>query len=492
MTVSPPRLASLVDLPDSVQRPRYDPADHGAGIVHIGLGAFHKSHQAVYTDDAIAAAGGDWRITGVSLRSSDAATALTPQNGLFTVIARDADATEARVIGSLAAAYCLVTDRDAVLAALVSPATRIVSITVTEKAYGIDRATGGVDPTHPAIAADLENPRHPVGVAGLLVHAIAARRAAGAPPLTVLCCDNLPENGPMLRGLVLDFARRTAPDLVGHIADDIGFPATMVDRITPAPGCYTLALAARMTGHSDLAAVETERFRQWVIEDDFRSGRPDWAAGGAIFTDDMRPYETMKLRMLNGAHSLIAYAGFLSGHAHVRDAMRDPALVVLVRRHLAAAAATLPPLEGVDFGTYAEDLVQRFANPHLAHETYQIAMDGTEKLPQRILAPAADALRRGQPLEPFAFATAAWMRYALGRRDDGTTYDLRDPRQDALAAALAGRDTASEIAGAFLGFGTLFPENLRRSSAWTTAVQDRLDTMLRHGMTQAVATEAGP
>lgn len=484
------RLTTLTGLPDSVQHPGYDPAAHGAGLVHLGLGAFHKSHQAVFTDDALSASGGDWRIIGVSLRSPDAALALSPQNGLFTVIARDAETTEARVIGALASAYCLATDRDAVLAALTAPATKIVSITVTEKGYGIDRATGGIDPDHPAIAADLAEPDTPVGVAGLLVWAIAARRAAGAPPLTILCCDNLPENGPMLRGLILDFARRTAPDLLEHIMRDIGFPATMVDRITPAQGGDTLALAERLTGRRDLAAVETETFRQWVIEDDFRSGRPDWAVGGAIFTDDVRPFETMKLRMLNGAHSLIAYAGFLSGHAHVRDAMCDPALVALVRRHLAAAAATLAPLDGVDFASYADDLVQRFANPHLAHETYQIAMDGTEKLPQRIIAPALEALHRGQPLAPFAFATAAWMRYALGRRDDGSPYDLRDPRQAALATALNGHDTAPEIARALLAFATMFPADLRTSAAWATAVQDRLDTMLRHGMAHAVDTEA--
>lgn len=485
------RLTTLAGVSNSVRQPGYDPSEHAAGIVHLGLGAFHKSHQAVYTDDALAASGGDWRIIGVSLRSPDAAQALTPQNGLFTVIARDADTTEARVIGALAAAHCLATDRDAVLAALADPATRIVSTTVTEKGYGIDRATGGVDPAHPAIAADLADPDNPVGVAGLLVWAIRARRAADAPPLTILCCDNLPENGPMLRSLVLDFARRTAPDMVDHIARDIGFPATMVDRITPAQGTDTLALAERLTGRRDLAAIETETFRQWVIEDDFRSGRPDWAAGGAIFTDDVRPFETMKLRMLNGAHSLIAYAGFLSGHAHVRDAMGDPALVALVRRHLAAAAQTLSPLDGVDFAAYADDLVRRFENPHLAHATHQIAMDGTEKLPQRILAPALDALRHGQSLEPFAFATAAWMRYALGRQDDGTPYDLRDPRQTALADALKGHDTAPKIVQALLEFGTLFPADLRTSPAWATAVQDRLDTMLRKGMANAVAAEAG-
>ncbi|SDU18897.1 mannitol dehydrogenase family protein [Stappia sp. ES.058] len=484
------RLNTLRGLPASVKRPEYDPVAHGVGIVHLGLGAFHKSHQAVYTDDALAASGGDWRIAGVSLRNPAVSEALTPQNGLFTVIERGFEGTEARVIGSVAAAFCLSTHRQPVLDALCSPATRIVSLTVSEKGYGIDRTSSGIDLAHPAIAADLKTPDHPVGVAGLIVQAIGQRRQAGAPPLTILCCDNLPENGRMVRALLLDFARRSAPGLVDHIASDIGFPSTMVDRITPAQGKETLALAHKMTGRCDLAAVETERFRQWVIEDDFRSGRPDWAAGGAIFARDVRPYELMKLRMLNGTHSLIAYAGFLSGMTYVRDVMSDPSMATLVRRHLAAAAATLPLLDGVDFDAYGDDLMHRFSNPHLAHETYQIAMDGTEKLPQRILSPAMEALDRGQSLTPYAFATAAWMRYALGKRDDGMSYALRDPQEGTIAAKMDGARDARDIVQRFSEIPALFPEILHNHDAWTDTVVDKLSGMLTEGMAWAINNEA--
>ena len=369
--------------------------------MHIGLGAFHKAHQAVYTDDALAASGGDWRITGVSLRSTTPAEELAPQDGLYTVIERSAEGTNARVIGAMAAAYGLRSDRQAVLEALVAPATRIVSITVTEKGYGIDRATGGIDRAHPAIAADLADPDNPQGLAGLLVWALGQRRAAGVPPFTVLSCDNLPENGPLMRGLLVDFARHAAPDLVDFIAGEVAFPATMVDRITPARGAGTLSLAKDLIGHRDEAAIECEAFRQWVIEDHFPTGRPNWEAGGAIFVNDVKPYEDMKLRMLNGSHSMLAYSGFLAGHEYVRDVMADPALSTLVRRHLGAAAATIDPLPGVDFADYARELEDRFRNPHLGHQTYQIAMDGTEKMPQRIFAPAVDALERELPLEPF-------------------------------------------------------------------------------------------
>lgn len=483
------RLSSVEGLPETVRVPGYARGSHGPGIVHIGLGAFHKAHQAVYTDDALAASGGDWRIIGVSLRSTEPADELTPQDCLYTTIERSTEGEQARVIGSLAAALNLATDRRAVLDALVSPATRIVSLTVTEKGYGLDRAGGGVDTAHPAIVNDLAAPDEPIGVAGLLTWALGKRRAAGVPPFTVLCCDNLPENGKAVRALLIDFARRAVPDLADHIANDVAFPSTMVDRITPARGPDTLALAERLIGRADAGAVECEAFRQWVIEDHFPTGRPDWEAGGALFVADVRPYEDMKLRMLNGAHSMLAYAGFLSGHKYVRDTMQDTALAALVRRHLDAAAATLDPLPGMDFDTYASDLVRRFTNPHLAHETYQIAMDGSQKMPQRIFAPALEALRLGQPLSAFAFAAAAWMRYTLGVTDAGTAYDLRDPLGAALTPGGESGETAHQIIGRLNAIPGLIPPELRENGEWSDAVGNCLAYMLEDGMQDAIADE---
>lgn len=472
------RLTGLEVLPESVRRPAYRPERHHPGIVHIGLGAFHKAHQAVYTDDALAATGGDWRIIGVSLRSSAPAEELTPQNGLYTVVERSVEGTSARVIGAIAQAVCFTKDRQTVLDALCNPATKIVSLTVTEKGYGIDRKTGGIDRNHPAISADVAEPEAPKGVAGLLVWALRQRRAAHVPPFTVLCCDNLPGNGQMLRGLLVDFARTAAPDLVEHLSTDVAFPSTMVDRITPAPTPATLALAANLTCHDDNAAIECESFRQWVIEDDFPTGRPAWEAGGALFVKDVRPFEEMKLRMLNGTHSVIAYAGFLAGHKYVRDVMADKTLSRLVERHLKAAAATLAPQPGVDFATYATDLRTRFANPHLAHETYQIAMDGSEKMPQRIFAPALDALARRQPLEAFAFAAACWLRYLLGRTDAGDHYALRDPREEEIVLALDGARTAEDIQTRISSIAGIVPRALAKDAGWQRLVTGNLSTLL--------------
>ena len=408
-------------------RPGYQPEAHAAGIVHLGLGAFHKAHQAEMTDRVLAASGGDWRIVGVSLRSGQASQELAPQNGLYTLLVKSAEKTDVRVIASLAGALCSVEDSGPALAAMVRPQTKIVSATVTEKAYGLDRARQGCDPTHPAVAADLANFAAPKGVLGLLVKALQGRWQAGEPPFTILCCDNLPQNGRLLRGAVVDFARYIDPALAEWIASTVAFPSTMVDRITPAPSEATRAEAASATGLKDLAAVETEAFCQWVVEDNFPLGRPQWELAGAHFTDDVTPFEQMKLRMLNGTHSMLAYAGYHAGHQLVREVMQDPHLAGLVRRHLAAAARTLPEIDGFDYADYAAALTERFENPAIAHALYQIAMDGSEKIPQRIFAAVPEARRLDEPIFPFAFATAAWLRHVSRATHDGPAYELRDP-----------------------------------------------------------------
>ena len=480
--------AALSRLPEGVV-PGYDPAAHGAGIVHLGAGAFHRAHQAAITDAALAASGGDWRITGVSLRSTALSEALEPQDGLFTLIERG-EADRARVIASIDRVIAARGASEPVLDALTAPRTRIVTLTVTEKAYGIDRDGPDADPRHDDVAADLETPRTPRGVLGLLVEALRRRQAAGLAPFTVLCCDNLPENGALLRGGVLGFARRVDPDLADWIAAEVAFPSSMVDRITPAATDDTRALAERLTGYEDAAAIETEPFCQWVIEDRFPQGRPEWEAGGAIFVEDVAPYERMKLRMLNGAHSMIAYAGFVAGHALVRDAMADRGLAALVRRHIAAAARTLDPLPGIDLTAYGVELAARFANPAIAHETYQIAMDGSQKLPQRIFGPACDAQQAGQDLRPFAFATAAWARYCTGRADAGGTYGLRDPREAEIAAVVerAGRD-AEALTGGLLRLPGLTPPMLM-DGAFETRTAEILRVMLDRGMAAAIVKEA--
>lgn len=472
------RLTLLDQIPPAL-RPGYDPAAHGIGIVHLGLGAFHKAHQAALTDLALAAGGGNWRIVGISLRSATAPKQLHPQNGLYTLIERGTR-TRARVIGAIADAICSAGDPAAALQLMADPAVRIVSTTVTEKAYGLDRTSQGCDPAHPAIAADLQTPGAPQGVIGLITRALAMRRAAGIAPFTVLCCDNLPENGVLLRGAVIDFAHRLDPALADWIAANVAFPSTMVDRITPAATPETLAEAAKLTGTQDLAAVETEDFAQWVIEDNFPQGRPAWHSAGAIFTDDVPAFEAMKLRMLNGAHSMLAYVGFHAGFRYVRDAMADPDMAHLVRRHLAAAAGTLTAIPGIDLNAYAADLIRRFENPSIAHDTFQIAMDGSEKMPQRIFSVVLDARRLGQNIGPFAFATAAWARHLSGATHDCAPYELRDPRADQLQAVSAGKEPDQIIAA--LRNADFVPTGLGRDDAFWAETGVFLAEMLSEPM----------
>lgn len=488
--VTLPRLNNLAELNGAASPPGYVPNNHKAGIVHLGIGAFHRAHQAVMTDDALAARSGDWRIIGVSLRSHMLAEKLNEQNGLFTLIERGARRDHARVIGSIE--RVIAANPEATLVALCDPAICIVTLTVTEKGYGIDRETGLPDTANAAVAADIKSPETPSGVLGLLVAALRQRRAKKAPPLTLLSCDNLPENGRLLRSGVVGFARMCGEsDLAQWIDTHIAFPSSMVDRITPASTDKTLADAKALTGREDRAAVETEPFIQWVIEDNFASGRPYWEAGGALFVPDVTPYERMKLTVLNGGHSMLAYSGFLSGCEYVRDVMSDPDLSGLVRRHLKAAAALQPPLDGVDFDIYTSELIERFANPAIAHETNQIATDGTQKLSQRIFQPAIQALDLEHDVRPFAFAAAMWMRFCLRRHDDGHTYELRDPRADELIEKLAGVELeASKISNAIHSLQQLVPARLASDSTWRSAIEEVLEKTLREGCRASVVSEA--
>lgn len=491
------RLSDSARVATAVSVPGYEPAAHAAGIVHIGVGAFHKAHQAVYTDTALAEAGGDWRITGISLRSADMAAALNPQNGRYILITRDEAGDSARMIASIDRILVAPDDPQAVIAAIAAAATKIVTITVTEKGYGLDHATGGLDRNHPAIAHDLAsigdpaspNPSspNPTSLVGFLVAGLRARREHGRGGLTILSCDNLPENGRITARLVKAFAELVDAELAAWIEAEIRFPSSMVDRITPAATSRTFADAERLSGYADHAAVETEPFTQWVIEDDFAAGRPAWETGGALFVDNVVPYEQMKLWLLNGAHSLMAYAGFLAGHETVAEAVRNPGLRAITERQMQAAGALLPPVPGIELDHYCNQLFARFTNRAIRHLTYQIAMDGTEKLPPRILAPLAQVLAKGGDGAPFSFAIAAWMRYCLGVTDTGEHYALRDPREQMIARRVAetSRD-AAQLYDALSSLPGLFPPALAENDALRDSIVPLLGAILDNGMASTI------
>lgn len=468
--------------PKTVQNVSYERNAHGVGIVHFGVGAFHRAHQAVYTDDVLEEHGGDWRILGVSLQSIKGADALNAQDGIYTLAVREGKEQKLslRLIGSIKEVEAATRSTDKIFQTLADQQTRIVTMTVTEKAYGVDRSSGGVDLSNASIAHDLEDPANPIGIIGMIIKGLSLRKNAGLKPYTVLCCDNLPKNGEIVRSGVLDFARRIDPELAAWIEAHGAFPSSMVDRITPSATPELLAEVEEILGAKDAAAIETEPFSQWVVEDNFCNGRPLWEDVGVLFVDDVAPYERMKLRMLNGAHSLIAYAGFLAGHKYVRDAMADQHIHNLVAQHILAASKTLTPLSGIVFEDYGKQLIERFENPNIAHETYQIAMDGSQKMPQRIFEPAIESLEHGLDIQPFALATAVWIRYCAGITNTGKTYDLRDPREDEIRSAFkSGNGNVNNICTAFLELANLFPAQLQQSDVWADQLKGQLSSILK-------------
>lgn len=472
--------STLAGLPASVRRPAYDRAALKAGIVHLGLGAFARGHLAEYTEDALEKRFGAWGIVGASLQRPDQRDRLKPQDGLYTLLKLAPTGPELRVIGSVLDVLVAPESPSALITRLAAPETHIVSLTVTEKGYCHDPATGRLKADHPDIVHDLANPHAPRSAVGILVAGLKARRDAGLGPFTALCCDNLPSNGHVLRGLVRDFAALTDDKLSAWIETNGAFPATMVDRIVPATTDADIAEVARLIGAEDAAPVIGEPFRQWAIEDVFANGRPDWHEVGAQMVSEVAPFEFMKLRMLNGAHSSLAYLGYLAGHETVAEASGDPVLARFLQGLWSEIMPTVPAPQGVVLADYAKALLVRFQNPAIRHRTWQIAMDGSQKLPQRLLGTIRERLKAGAGIDHLALGVAAWMRYVTGTDEKGAAIDVRDP----LAAELkrrteaAGRD-AKALVAALTGieaiFGTDLPGDLRFTKPLTAHLASLLD-----------------
>ena len=435
MRLSPETLATL---PPQVARPLYDRERQAVGIVHFGIGAFHRAHQAWYTDAAMNAGDTDWAITGVSLRSAGVARQMNPQGGLYTVAEQSADGMALRIVGSVRNVLVASEEPDAVIAAVAAPATRIVSLTVTEKGYCRD--------TEGRLDFDLA---HSLSFYYFVTQGLLARAKAGLGGVTLLSCDNLADNGAKLEALMLQYLERHEPELLPWFAANCTCPSTMIDRIVPATTEADRAMVAGALGGltdeapEDQACVVTEPFSQWVIEDRFAGPRPAWEAVGAQLVEDVAPYETAKLRMLNGAHSLLAYCGLRAGHEYVHEAVADPHL-----RHLAEqlmrreAAPTITPAPGQDLAAYADALIARFANPSLNHRLIQIAMDGSQKIPQRWLETLAARPAQGHDCPAIREGIGAWIYHLQGHNGP-----VDDPLADKLTRAANTPDPILAIFG---------------------------------------------
>lgn len=449
-----PRLseATLSTLPQDVVRPAYDRASTRIGIVHLGAGAFHRAHQAAYID-ALLADEPDWAICAVSLRNPDVRDALRPQDGLYA-LAEIGERPRLRVIGAIRELLCARDEGDAVLARLADPAVRLVTLTVTEKGYCL--GADGLDFGHPDIVHDLASPESPVSAIGLVVAGLRMRHAAGTAPYTVLSCDNLADNGGRLRRAALQYAQRLDPALAHWIEAEVAFPRSMVDSITPATDDALRERVAAQLSCFDAWPVQREPYAQWVVEDDFRNGRPALERVGVVMSGDIAGHDRAKLRLLNAPHSALAYLGSLMGIETVAEAMRTPVLAAFVETLMwVDIAPSVGAPAGFDARGYVDAILARFRNPAIRHLLSQIAWDGSQKIPVRLLGTIGDALASGRPVDRLCLPIAGWLHFVVRQAKGGIA--LVDPLDEALRriGRAATGDARHDVA-AFLALDPVF------------------------------------
>ncbi|GAB3090893.1 mannitol dehydrogenase family protein [Aestuariicella hydrocarbonica] len=472
----------------SVSAPGYDRAALQAGIVHLGIGAFHRGHQADYTDKLLNRQGGDWGIIGASLRSAGVRDQLQPQDGLYCLVENDGETSNIKVIGAIQSVLVGPEQPSQLIDVLSAPEIKVVTLTITEKGYCHDPASGQINWTHPDILWDLEHYQTaPKSAIGYLVAALEKRQGIDA-AVTLLSCDNLSHNGKLLQNVVSAFAQRVRPSLLKWLQAHVTFPCSMVDRIVPAvTDKERQALQARL-GLVDEGAVVTEPFSQWVIEDSFAGDKPDWAAVGAMLVDDVAPFEDMKLRLLNGSHSMIAYLGYLAGYDFVHEVMTNEHMTVLIKDYMNLATDTLTVPDGFDIDGYKQQLLHRFSNASLNHRTSQIAQDGSQKIPQRWLASVRTLLSQKQDAALLAFALAGWIRYLQGTRDTlgkppGEHFEIIDPLSATLTSLVkTEQQTSHSPVKAILGVQSIFGNLLQEQPEWCAQVDDLHQAITAHGV----------
>ncbi|GAB2674554.1 mannitol dehydrogenase family protein [Thalassiella azotivora] len=433
---------TLGSLPADVSVPGYDRSAVTTGIVHVGVGGFHRAHQAMYLDRLMdAGAALDWGICGVGLMPGDRRMrdALAAQDHLYTLVVKHPDGRlEARVVGSLVDYLFAPDDPEAVVERMADPATRIVSLTVTEGGYHVNQVTGEFDPSDPAIQADLQPDAVPSTTFGLLTAALRRRRERGVPPFTVMSCDNIQGNGHVAQAMLTAFARLQDPELAEHLERDVAFPSSMVDRITPVTSDEDRAAVRDLLGVEDVWPVVCEPWTQWVLEDRFTAGRPPLEDVGVQVVDDVVPYELMKLRLLNASHQALCYLGYLSGYRYAHEVCADPLFVDLLLGYMREEAEpTLAPVPGVDVAQYQQALVDRFANPEVRDTLARLCAESSDRIPKWLVPVVREQLERGGEVRRSALVVASWARYAEGVDEQGEPIEVVDRLRDRVTAAAA-------------------------------------------------------
>ncbi len=474
--------SALAALDGRVVVPTYDRTSLRSGIVHFGVGGFHRAHQALYLDELMRQGQAtDWAITGVGVLPHDRRMqeVLTAQGGLYTLVVKHPDGSlEPRVIGSIIDYLFAPDDPGLVLDRLTDPATRIVSLTVTEGGYHVNQVTGEFDPDDAGIQADLQPGSVPRTVFGYLTEALGRRRSAGAEPFVVMSCDNIQGNGEVAHRMLCSFARMKDPELASWIEAHVSFPSSMVDRITPVTSEEDRAALADRFGIDDGWPVVTEPFTQWVLEDRFPTGRPPFEDAGVQVVSDVTPYELMKLRLLNASHQALCYLGYLAGYRYAHEVCADPLFTRFLRGYMdREAAPTLRPVPGVDLEAYKDELIARFANPEIRDTLARLCAESSDRIPKWLVPVIALQLRAGGEVRRSALVLAAWARYAEGVDEQGNPIEVVDRRREQVMARAA-RQREEPLA--FLEDRALFGD-LGDDPRFTTEYRGALDSLHAHG-----------
>ncbi|UCI09063.1 mannitol dehydrogenase family protein [Mesorhizobium sp. B1-1-8] len=473
--------ALLDRLPAELRKPTYDRAALQPGIAHIGVGAFHRCHQAEYTDDLLAKNFDRWGVVGINIRPPRLTETLDSQRCLYTRLIRQNDEVEARIIGSIVRVVDSQDSAEPALDVLASPEIEMVTLTVTEKGYCHIPASGALDLDHSDIVHDLANPEAPRSVPGILARALELRMASHGRPMTLLSCDNIPANGVILANVVRAIAERRGSGLADWIAANVAFPSGMVDRIAPATTAADLETVEKRFGYRDSAVVVGEQFRQWVIEKKFAGRVPRWDLVGASFVEDVTPFEHLKMRVLNAAQTTLCYLGVLGGFEHTFEAIADPLLATFVRRMLMEETLpTLMPVPGISPSAYVEQSLARLTNTAIHHRNHQIATDGSQKIVQRLLNPIRDRLAKGGSIALLSVPVAGWMAYLVKASSRfGNCWQVSDPFAARIAAIAdaTGADSKA-LAEAILATEAIFDPELAANAMFRAHVIAALDGLL--------------
>ncbi len=475
--------AALPTLPSEVRVPSYDRNALLQHTVHLGVGGFHRAHQAVYLDDLLAMPDTErWGECGIGVLPSDARMrdALLPQDGLYTVVERSAAAPSARIIGSLVDYLFVPEQREAAIERMAAPATRIVSLTITEGGYYIDDTTGAFLAHHPDIQHDLEHPDAPASSMGLIAAALDRRRQRGLAPFTVMSCDNLQGNGHVTERVLLAFAGLSNPALQVWIERNVAFPNSMVDRITPATTPADIAFVAERFGIDDAWPVVTEPFRQWVVEDTFSQGRPQWERVGVELISDVLPYELMKMRLLNGSHLAMAYLGALAGFTFVHEILADPLFRDFIAAFMEEVTPVVPIIPGTSVTAYKQTLMERFSNPTINDQVTRICSEGSAKIPKWLIPSIAELLERGGQVKLLALVIASWILYLRQDLDErGRPLEKIDARATDLIVLARSPAAAADP---LLAITSIVGDRLASDPAFKRAVSDALGALQQTGV----------